>query len=81
MSSRKNREPCVHGVRMLCKYCNQKKVCPDSEYSQKYVPYICDGEKWIRMYDEDEVELMKKEAYEQGFKDGMAALRGGNYES
>ena len=32
MSSRKNGEPCVRGVRMLCKYCNQKRVCPDSEY-------------------------------------------------
>ena len=32
MSNRKNGEPCVHGVRMLCKHCNQKKVCPDSEY-------------------------------------------------
>lgn len=32
MSSRKKGEPCVHGVRMLCKYCNQKRVCPDSEY-------------------------------------------------
>ena len=32
MSSRKNGEQCVHGVAMLCKYCNQKRVCPDSEY-------------------------------------------------
>lgn len=32
MSSRKKGEPCVRGVRMLCKYCNQKRACPDSEY-------------------------------------------------
>lgn len=39
----------------------------------KYVPYICDGEKWLRMYYEEEVELIKKEAYEQGFKDGATS--------
>lgn len=39
----------------------------------KYVPYICDGEKWLRMYDEGELELIKKEAYEQGFKDGVTS--------
>lgn len=32
MSNRKNGDSCVHGVTMLCKYCNQKRVCPDSEY-------------------------------------------------
>lgn len=39
----------------------------------KYVPYICDGEKWLRVYGEDELELIKKEAYEQGFKDGVTS--------
>ena len=37
MSSRKNGEPCVRGVRMLCKYCNQRKVCPYSEYKMQSV--------------------------------------------
>lgn len=41
--------------------------------SVKYIPYIYDGEKWLRMYDEDELELVKKQAYEQGFKDGVAS--------
>ena len=32
MNSRKKGEPCIRGVIMPCKYCNQKRVCPDSEY-------------------------------------------------
>lgn len=57
----------------------KKRTIPKIEEVQKelvdikYIPYICDGEKWLRMYDEDELELVKKEAYEQGFKDGVAS--------
>ena len=44
----------------------------------KYVPYIYNGEKWLRMYDENELELIKKEAYEQGYKDGVASCNKNN---
>lgn len=34
-------------------------------------PYISDGERWLRLYDENEVESIKKEAYERGLEDGV----------
>lgn len=47
---------------------SNKEICEERS-SINLVPYICDGEKWNRIYYEDEIETMRREAYERGLKE------------
>lgn len=42
--------------------------------TNNYVPYMSDGQQWLRMYNEDEVAIMEKKAYEQGFQEGIKSI-------
>ena len=41
----------------------------EESYNINLVPYICDGEKFHRVYYGNEIEAIKQEAYEQGYKE------------
>lgn len=54
--------------------CSNENINEESDdNNHTYVMYVDCGEKWIRYYNDTEVELIKKEAYEQGFQDGVAS--------